>query len=575
MDLVLVLRFSLFISVDDYNGSLVAQRTYDQITATATRTYDDFGRLSSYVTANAGGDIVNFGYTYDADSNIISKQFNHRAGLANVYSYDTLDRVTGSDYGTVSHLDENFVYDTLGNRVTHDLVFGTDTVYAANNVNEYTSIGGTNVSYNTAGNLTQDHRISSQGNPYIYHYDYENRLTAIETTSGQNTVPIAAYAYDALGRRIESTGNLMGTYTFYYDGWRVLSEERNGENDVTYEYVYGNYLDEVCMLVSKYQGTDYPTYFAHDHLYSPVAWLFDGGSVVQRYEYNAYGQRKCLTAGYGSVSYTSNPISFTGQRQDDLDIDVLSQVNLSLMYYKNRYYDTETGRFLTRDPQGVQDGLALIRFKDALSPEKEEFKPNRQYDDYMSLYSYANSRPTVYIDSLGLSISFGCGTCGPDVTLLLDQLREKMIKDFNSLSRAKKLAKCTGRYGTNSWDVEQLHDPDLLLGRKGQGCATGACQETVMVHGRCRSSHAVNYYMYGIMHSLCSSTPEHDVERGLLWPILVSGDAKCKAAWARAGVRGNSSGVSCQDNLWICKPCLSSRTSPLTYRWKALWSWWD
>ena len=55
----------------DYNGSLVAQRTYDQITATATRTYDDFGRLSSYVTANAVSQVVNFGYTYDADSNIV------------------------------------------------------------------------------------------------------------------------------------------------------------------------------------------------------------------------------------------------------------------------------------------------------------------------------------------------------------------------------------------------------------------------------------------------------------------------------------------------------------------------
>ncbi len=260
--------------------------------------------------------------------------------------------MTGSDYHS-SHesSDETFVYDTLGNRITHN--DGADTVYAANIANEYTSIGGTAVSYDAAGNLSGDHR------GYTYEYDYENRLTAIMKDSGSTTV--ALFEYDSLGRRVESTGNTYGTYKFYYDGWRVLREERVASPTLTFnnEYVYGNYLDEVCMMNLRLNDAvqAYSYYFVHDHLYSTVAWLYSTSGIIHRYEYNAYGQRKIMNADYTDAAYSFNHISFTGQRQDDLDGG-----NLSLMYYKNRYYDTETGRFLTRDPIGYVDGMGLYNY---------------------------------------------------------------------------------------------------------------------------------------------------------------------------------------------------------------------
>ncbi len=218
----------------------------------------------------------------------------------------------------------------MGNRITRDLEVGTDTVYSSNEVNEYTAIGGASVSHDYAGNFTADHR------GYTYGYDYENRLTAIMKDSGSTTV--ATFAYDALGRRVESTGNTYGTYKFYYDGWRVLREERVAFNN---EYVYGNYLDEVCMMNLRLNDAvqAYSYYFVHDHLYSTVAWLYSTSGIIHRYEYNAYGQRKIMNADYTDAAYSFNHISFTGQRQDDLDGG-----NLSLMYYKKqilRYRDGE------------------------------------------------------------------------------------------------------------------------------------------------------------------------------------------------------------------------------------------
>ena len=297
------------------------------------------------------------------------------------HSYDTLDRVTGANYTDVvvsPLVDENFVYDTLGNRITHDLEVGTDTVYSSNEVNEYTAIGGASVSHDDAGNFTADHC------GYAYEYDYENRLTAITKDSGSTTV--AAFAYDALGRRVESTGNIYGTYTFYYDGWRVLREERVASPTLTFnnEYVYGNYLDEVCMMNLRLNDAvqAYSYYFVHDHLYSTVAWLNSTSGIINRYEYNAYGQRKIMNADYTDAAYSFNHISFTGQRQDDLDGG-----NLKLMYYKNRYYDTEIGRFLTRDPS--------------------------YYVDSMNLYQYVKSNPIKFFDPSGEKLlTYNCYILG-------------------------------------------------------------------------------------------------------------------------------------------------------------------
>ena len=315
----------------------------------------------------------------------------------------------------------------MGNRITRDLEVGTDTVYSSNEVNEYTAIGGSFVSHDDAGNFTADHR------GYAYEYDYENRLTAIMKDSGSTTV--ATFAYDALGRRVESTGNTYGTYKFYYDGWRVLREERVASPTLTFnnEYVYGNYLDEVCMMNLRLNDAvqAYSYYFVHDHLYSTVAWLYSTSGIIHRYEYNAYGQRKIMNADYTDAAYSFNHISFTGQRQDDLDGG-----NLSLMYYKNRYYDTQTGRFLTRDPLVNSDNfvLRLIELYEKLghvnqgvslspSPDFQRYTPGK-YIDGMNLYQYVLGQATGKIDPLGLA---SCNPCQPHSKPYWKFIREYVI----------------------------------------------------------------------------------------------------------------------------------------------------
>ena len=60
---------------------------------------------------------------------------------------------------------------------------------------------------------------------------------------------MASFTYDALGRRVEKYDAVAEeTSRFYYDGWRVLTETNENGTHLR-DYVYGNYLDEVLMMI--------------------------------------------------------------------------------------------------------------------------------------------------------------------------------------------------------------------------------------------------------------------------------------------------------------------------------------
>ena len=173
---------------------------------------------------------------------------------------------------------------------------------------------------------------------------------------------------------------------YNYDDQRVLLETdfdsgTQSETDVRY-FVYGNYIDEVLVMYKVLSPTlTFDYYYGHDHLYSPTVLFAPNGNVVERYEYDAYGEVTIWDGTWSSTrtaSLVQNPYTFTGRR-----LDVLDSGNLKLMYYRARTYDPETGRMMQRDPLGYVDG--------------------------MSLYEYVMSDPINYYDPLGLA---GCSSLG-------------------------------------------------------------------------------------------------------------------------------------------------------------------
>ena len=189
--------------------------------------------------------------------------------------------------------------------------------------------------------------------------------------------PFISKKYDALGRRIRKdfydSGSLDSTIWYYYnDNWQALCEY---EGTTCREFVYGNYIDEVLLMVATVDSTSTEYYYAHDHLYSPVALMEDDGTVVERYEYDAYGKCTAYTDDgaddtwftgddtVGTSSAVGNPYLFTGRQVDSLDWDsTAEEYGLTLQYNRNRYYDYDTGRWLNHDPLEYIGGMNLYEY---------------------------------------------------------------------------------------------------------------------------------------------------------------------------------------------------------------------
>ena len=118
-------------------------------------------------------------------------------------------------------------------------------------------------------------------------------------------------------------------------------------------YVYGSYVDELLAILPA-SGVVGERKFVHaNHLYSVAALTDNAGAVVERYRYDAYGQRIVL-AGDGvtlrwGTSY-GNQVGFTGRYQDR---------ETGLWYFRARYYSGSLGRFVSRDPLEYVDGRSF------------------------------------------------------------------------------------------------------------------------------------------------------------------------------------------------------------------------
>jgi RHS repeat-associated protein len=292
--------------------------------AQITYTYDNASRLSSIVQ---GASTVSFGY----DSNGRRTSMTLPNGVVASLSYDAASQLTQMVYQGGSKPPQNLIYtyDLAGRRVAVSGTLASTQLPAAvssaayNANNQLTQWGSTTMTYDANGST-----LSDGMNTYVW--DARNRLVSADNNA-------AAFAYDPLGRRVAKT--VMSTTTsFLYDGANAVQEF--GTNPTANLLTGG--VDERFQRTSSTETDDYLT----DALGSTVELTGSTGATEELYSYSPYGSQSA------SGMTTTNSYAYTGREFDGLGID----------YYRARYYNPTTGRFLSEDPIGFLGGFNLYAY---------------------------------------------------------------------------------------------------------------------------------------------------------------------------------------------------------------------
>jgi uncharacterized protein RhaS with RHS repeats len=236
--------------------------------------------------------------------------------------------------------------DGNGNRlsVTENGVAQPYTMDAANppgdyQMNQYTLTPFGGQLYDENGNLRARGATADAYTEYAY--DYADRLVLVQSVDASSgmavTNPVAAYAYDALGRRIARTTYPAGlppvTTQFVYDGNDCddddpIEELEGGTLARTYviPHVFDHKSgrggsDRTGFKASKITFGGGATHYIHgDDLGNALALTDDKGAVIERYDYDDYGLPSFLSADGltlgTNASPAGNPFLFHGMQWD-------------------------------------------------------------------------------------------------------------------------------------------------------------------------------------------------------------------------------------------------------------------
>jgi RHS repeat-associated protein len=326
-------------------------------------------------TAENGSLIRSLEYGYNAASMITNKTIVDGAAssVAYAYEYDSIDRLVGET--TSSGVDIQYAYDLAGNRtsVVENGVTNSYTLGIGNRLSSW----GTNGSarYDTAGNTTN--LVSNNGTELDLKWDERYRLVNVDVgslPSGQNgsAASSVAYAYDVLGRRTSRFvvpplgGPAVEEEHYIYQGNQIVADV-DASGNLLRSYTYGPGIDNLLSMTVYTNGGAQASatyYYLKDHQNTVLALTDESGSVVESYAYDAYGRILSVKDGSGvpQASSIGSPVSALGNRYtfQGREIDWTT----GLMYFRARWYNPETGRWLSKDPIRIAGGLNLYAFCD-------------------------------------------------------------------------------------------------------------------------------------------------------------------------------------------------------------------
>jgi RHS repeat-associated protein len=348
------------ISVSNVLGTFVY--TYEGVSRRVSSVAYPNGQAASLRYLNNAGERILDRITYSSNVGLISEfTYDHDLPNRRIISWSQRSttetpRTYTFDYDPANQLTTAVL--SQGSKVTK---FGYTYDLAANRLTEQVGDQTEQFFYNALNELT-----ARTGGPPIsvtYAWDAENRLGSI--AAGNR---ITRFAYDGLGRRVAIQdlvdGQEVADKRYIWSGDEICEERLADETVVKRFFRQGMKVESGAMAGSFY--------YTSDHLGS-VRELTDGtGAIPARYDYDSYGRRSRIAGDIDS------DFGFTGH---------FCHSGTTLSLTKFRAYDSDLGRWLSRDP--LEDAEKI---GDA------------------NLFAYVHNNPINLLDPSGLKKKKCCGS---------------------------------------------------------------------------------------------------------------------------------------------------------------------
>ncbi len=212
-----------------------------------------------------------------------------------------------------------------------------------------------------------------------YTYDFRNQLVQAEFKTGSTPSHTVTNSYDAFSRRVQESTSGAETMQLVYGGvslWEIIEriqlEDGAIPEKLISSHVFGIGIDDEVSY--RMEDLTIPEdFWTHRDDHNSLISLTDAqGAVVERYEYGDYGEPRVINPATGDVlpggTQKASIHLYTGR---------VMISGTGLTDFRSRVIDSQTGRFVQRDPLG--------------------------YIDSLNAYAYVVDNPHAYVDPYGLS----------------------------------------------------------------------------------------------------------------------------------------------------------------------------
>lgn len=331
-----------------YGNNLYANYTDDSMSRPSKITLTKPGTPTTTLLS------LSYNYTKTGTVSLVNGQVN-RITENEQYTYDSLQRLTNATLlKGVTQTTLAYQYDSVGNKVWQKQNGAVATLAYNNANNELASStsGSTNIhySYDRNGNQLNQNITTGGTSHWIYKWDPAGYLDKVSNDNGVQGV----YVYDGNHRLVASSEGVTTSFNGYL-GTETLFQSIYGSSTTDYVFAGGTRIAKSTASTVNYYHADTEG--------STRLVTSSTGSVLFADNYLPFGQDNGTPTGSETYKFTGKPVSAT----------------TGLYYDYQRWYDSSTGRFISRDP-----------LPGALSDPQSQ-----------NGYVYVENLPTVLVDPTG------------------------------------------------------------------------------------------------------------------------------------------------------------------------------